>query len=413
MSATTLDDRTFESATEPTPEEQLATAAHFEAKGYEVEIVPEGGASPAAPPVEPVPPVAVAPSADIAPPVDDQLDAESRADWQSATNDGEKLGKYAKRTKELHELRDKAKQLHDLKDKVSEKEAEIERLKTELANRTIASAPSGPALSPPASVVPEPPKPQQEAPAPITARSFEEPEPTEPTLAQFASEDDPHAAYAAAAVKYAKQLLAWDKKKSAFETAETNRVTTETRQRDEEVAEKAQRQQFIQTRFNEAVREHPDLVQKTSGINWPSTARYLLTEQLPNGFELGYELAKPENAQILAELIAKLPETTDPKIAYRQVTIEGPQALAVAEYRIKNRVPPVAAPPAAVTPPVPQPPPFIPEPRREEAAPLPNRASSVPAARPEDVPPMDSDARRALRGLPSSRQSVPHSQRTH
>lgn len=385
MAAQLLDDRTFESATTPTAEEQLATAAHFEQKGYEVEVVPEEGEAPAEVAPETVPPAAVAP-ADTAPP-DDQLDPESRADWQSANNDGERLGKYAKRTKQLHEL----------KTTVSEKEAEIERLKQELATR--ATAPATPPLSPPASVVPpstEQPKP--EAPAPIKAKEFEKAKPARPTIEDFADEVDPHAALAAAAMNYADQVSDWKDEKRAFEDSESIRVRTETQQQEQQAREGNERKQFIQTRFADAVREYPDLTEKTAGVAWPSVVRYLLTEEIPDGFKIGYQLAKPENAALVAELISKLPETNDPNVALRLLN-EGRRLMGTIEYRLAHPASaPPAAPPAAAAPPAPPVPPSVPPPRREEAAPLPVRAHGVPAVRPEDVNPMDSDARRALRG---------------
>ena len=201
--------------------------------------------------------------------------------------------------------------------------------------------------------------------------------------------------------KFARNYVSWDRRKQTFESTEATRVARETQEREQQNSEKTEKRRYIETRYQEALREHPDLVERTQAVQWPSVVRYLLTEEIANGFKLGYALAKPENAALAAELIQKFPETTDPRVALRQID-EARYALGVMDARLTYGTPAPAAPPVvpvAAAPPAPTPiPPSAPPPRREEAAPLPVRGHGAPSIRPEDVNPMDSDARRALRG---------------
>lgn len=393
MSQSTLDDRTFETATTLTPEEQLINKQHFEAKGYEIEVVPEEGEAAIPVPEEPKPVEPVVATPESVPPADDTvIDPESKAEWDSAANDGQKLGRLAKKTKKITEL------TAEKEAGFSERDARIRELERKLAERP--AAPATPPLAPPSAVTVEPPKPQ--TPAPIEAKKFEKPRPALPKFEDFSGEDDPHAAFAAANGKHAESISDWKDEKRDFDRAETTRVDTETSQRNQQQTQQTERARIVNQRFQEIEREHPDFYEKTRPIAFTSTLRYLMIEKIPDGLKLGYELSKPENAAVLNDLIAKFPETKDPNVALQQID-DGIAELAVFRHTIKARAsaPPAPPAPVAVVPSsaTPPPPPSNIPPRREEAAPAPTRGRGVVPISPADVDPMDSDARRKLRGM--------------
>lgn len=386
-----LDDRTYENATQLTPEEQAANLAYFEGEGMHVEVVPEDGeVPPAVAPVEPVtPPAVVAPTPDsAAPAVDDpSIDAESRADWQSAKNDGERLGHYAKRTKKINEL----------KTAVSDKERENEELRRQLADKTAAAAGPSPFVAPAPVPAAEAPKPAPVVEQPIVAKEFDEPEPKEPTLADFADADDPYVALNAATIKHTKDLIARAERKRTHEETQRGEVQRQQQQREQQQATVVQRQQ----RVRDVVQSHSDFEAVTQRATYTPVIKHLLNDKLPDGLELAYQLGLPENADFLRELNEKtMTVNGDPEAKVLGALDDGLMELGYFRRFLKSKAatppaeaPPPAAPPAPVVPPTP---PDAP-PRREEAAPVPVRGRAAATLRPEDVDPMDSDERIRIR----------------
>lgn len=407
--ATLVDERTFESAVELSPEQQAANAAYFEDKGLEVEVEenraddvkpPEVAkvvepkpvdkvAEPATPPADGKPPAEAA--APATPPAEVELDAESQADWQSAKSDGEKQGKYARRTKELNDLRGKTTKL----------ETENEVLKRQLAEREKAHAtPSAPSpLVAPAVV--EPPKKESE-PEPIKAKEFEKTKPARPRLEDFQGEDDPIAAHAEAIADFAEKLSDWKDEKRDFDTGQRELVAKQEREREQKQAATNQRQETIKSRFEDARKEHSDFETVTSGMECSPVLRYLLIEELSDGLNLGYQLARPENAETL-KAINEATKNAKTEQEVQKALYDTVGQLAI--FREKLKAPAkvdTPVPVAAAAPPVqesvkvtPVETPSTVKPKVEEAAPAPVRSRATPADRLEDIPAEDSDGRRA------------------
>lgn len=405
MSTSVLDDRTFENAVPLDAEETAARNAHFESKGYETELILEDGeeAPPADPQVETPPPTpepVVAPASAAAPAATDDLtslDDESRADWQSATNDGERLGKYAKRTKLIHEL----------KGTVSQKDQEIEDLRRKLADKTVQAAGVQPSPFIPPASAPAPGAPPQATPktdpepaAVLKPKEFDKPKPQRPTKDQFKDADDPYEAHSEAVADYTDKIVEWNNEKRTFDDEQRASVAQQQRQADEQRTQEHSRRQVMNEKLRTAITAHPDFETVTQAANYGNRGilQFVLNHKLDDGLELAYQLTKPEHAEALKAMVAKTDDATTPE---KQISaVEGAIAdLAVFRYELKQKAragsdpaPVVAAAPAAPNPPAP-----VVQPRVEAAAPLHVRGRNASSERPEDVNPMDSDRRRALR----------------
>jgi hypothetical protein len=421
MPSTTLDDRTFDSGVEPTPEETASTLAYFKEKGYDVEAIAEGATEPEKPET---PPATVVPPADkvaepepvvpteqtpavVAAPAEPEIeiDPESRHDFESAKNDGEKLGRLAKKTKIINEL----------KGTVAQKDGTIDELRRLLAEKEKSPAPApvepSPLVATPAKVeVKKDPEPEA-----IKPGEFSEPEPALPKLADYADLDDPVEALENARTEYVKKLNDWAWKKRDFDHAEKERIASESKKRDQQQSAQTQRQQRITQRYEEAKRQYPDFETRTapSNLKMTPTMVYLFKEGLPDGFTLAYELTKPEHAETLKSIydstnLSEADKTDPDKVA--EVINQAVGELAVFRARLKSTEPAQAeaaaataapATPAPVKPPPQTPPAAQPsaaaQPRKEEPSPEPARGRGAPATRLEDIPLDDYDARREWR----------------
>ncbi len=409
------DERTFENAVTLSAEETASNAEHFEAKaarnGTSVKV--EDDAQPpvvvkATPPVvpeTPKPDAAVTPTVDSAAPVvedNPDLNEEDRADWHSATNDGEKLGKYAKRTKKIHEL----------DATVKERDTKIAELQRQLEEKSRQPA-QNPLVVP--VVASEPPK-VTEAPKPEAPKvaAFDKPKPVVPKFSDFQDAEDPIAAHAEAVAGFAEAVSDWKDEKREFERKETQRVENETKQQEAQRTRQVEKQQTIAQKFESARAEHSDLDNVLQTTNFTPTLQYLFLERLPDGVKLAYQLGLSKNSEVLKAITEQTKTGPNPTAEdVDNAVYNGLQALAVFREKLKSEsvvaatppveepvktpvvAAPVVAPPAE--PPV-QPPPVVTQPRKEDAAPTPVRGrAGAPVERPEDVDPMDSDARRRLR----------------
>ena len=408
MSSPALDDRTFESAesVELTPEQKESILQHFRDKGYDVEIENDGAepsadpaeqaaredpVAPVAPPAAEQPPAAtpVAAPAPQAGATDPDIDDEIRQEFQTeqATQpDGEKLSRWAKRSKQLRET----------KQELAQKDGTIAELRRQLAERGQATA--QPATAQPTLAQPAP---AQEAPkADLEAKPFDKPRPTRPKFEDFQSADEPIAAHADAVAEWQEKLIEHKEEQRKHDEAEARRIE-QVRTAQNEAANWRTR------RLTEARTAHPDFDAVTGHVKYEPVLTYLLTDRggVSDGFELGYELAKPENQQFLRELQAKVAIAPDEApSSIQQKILTAREELAVFRYNVgtKRSAPAAVAqqPPAAaaapVTPPAAQAPPVTAAPpRREEAAPMPVRGRGATGDRLEDIPLEDSDARRA------------------
>lgn len=407
------DERTFENAVTLSAEETASNAEHFEAKaarnGTSVKVE-DDTQSPvivkATPPVTEAPKVdtAVTPVVDSAAPViedNPDLNEEDRADWHSATNDGEKLGKYAKRTKKIHEL----------DATVKERDTKIADLQRQLEEKSRQPA-QHPLVAP--VVASEPPK-ATEAPKPEAPKvaAFDKPKPVVPKFSDFQDAEDPIAAHAEAVAGFAEAVSDWKDEKREFERKETQRVENETKQQETQRNRQVEKQQTIAQKFESARAEHSDLDTVLQTTNFTPTLQYLFLERLPDGVKLAYQLGLSKNSDVLKAITEQTKTGPNPTAEdVDNAVYNGLQAIAVFREKLKSDAglaatppveeeikPPVVAAPAVVPPAAPvQPPPVVTQPRKEDAAPVPVRGrAGAPVERPEDVDPMDSDARRRLR----------------
>lgn len=407
------DERTFENAVTLSAEETASNAEHFEAKaarnGTSVKIEDD-----TQPPVvvKATSPVTEAPKVDTAvtsvvdsasPVIEDNpdLNEEDRADWHSATNDGEKLGKYAKRTKKIHEL----------DATVKERDTKIADLQRQLEEKSRQPA-QHPLVAP--VVASEPPK-ATEAPKPEAPKvaAFDKPKPVVPKFSDFQDAEDPIAAHAEAVAGFAEAVSDWKDEKREFERKETQRVENETKQQETQRNRQVEKQQTIAQKFESARAEHSDLDTVLQTTNFTPTLQYLFLERLPDGVKLAYQLGLSKNSDVLKAITEQTKTGPNPTAEdVDNAVYNGLQAIAVFREKLKSDAglaatppveeeikPPVVAAPAVVPPAAPvQPPPVVTQPRKEDAAPVPVRGrAGAPVERPEDVDPMDSDARRRLR----------------
>lgn len=387
-----LDDRIFESAetVELDQEQQEAIRQHFSDKGYDLEVEnpgtageppqPEAAAeeAPAEPPVaEDGEPAATAPPAatPTAPQATDaDIDEDSRREFEAHPEPEKKLGRWAQKNKTIREQGSK----------ISELSGQLEEARRQLAERGTAK----PQDSSPAPLAAEPPAP--EAPKP---NEFSEARPALPKFEDFADQDDPVAAFANAQAEWNRDDNDWFRRKNDFEAQERNRVQ-------QTQSEQDKLREWQTTRINDIRGKHPDFDQKTGHVTYGPVLEYLFTNPAgpEDGLELGYLLAQPENQDFFNQLKAKvaLAPNADRTAQARAINLAN-QELAVFRYRL-SQAPEPPAPPA----PVPTtsqpavPPPAAAQPtRREEAAPTPTRGRGTTGDRLEDIPPEDSDARRA------------------
>jgi len=403
--ATALDDRTFESAVELTPEQQDANIQHFKDKGYDVEVENAGTDGVDAPATVPDPKpateeVQLAPAAD-APPVttpDPEIDAETQTEFQTAKNDGEKLSRWAKLKKQKRELESTVSQKDT---ELAAEKARSEELRRQLAERTTpGTAPVPPASSLAPTV--EAPKPAETSPEPI--KEFDKAKPTRPTAKDFEGTEDPYAALLEAQGEYAEKLLDWNNEKRTFEDSERARVAKETQERERARTKVLTQAEQITQRYEAARKVHPDYDAVTQPVPYTQVLQYVLREKAADGFELGYELAKPENAEFYKAIM----ESSRTAVGEADASIWAKVEQTIADlggfrYALKTKsASPVTAEPvppavAAPQPPAPKQTPSTQEPRREEAAPTPVRSRGAAAERLEDIDPEDSDARRAFK----------------
>lgn len=174
--------REFQSAVS-TPEDVAANKAYFEAQGVEYETTAEEATStetPAEDTTEALQPKAEPAKAEV----EQQVDAETEAEWKAAENDG-------KRKHSFGQLRAERRKAYEAEAAANAKVKELEARIAELAK-----------------------------PAEPKAEAFAEAEPKEPIPADYDNADDPRAALAKAQVDFTKQWNRWDRKREAHEAKE-------------------------------------------------------------------------------------------------------------------------------------------------------------------------------------------------
>lgn len=389
-----------------TPEEIAANKAYFESKGLDIDFSQEEKAKlpVAEPPVKPKeePVAAPAKPADgsaAIPPADELVvDDETRAEFEAnqSANEGDKpkrhLGSYAKKNLKL---REQAVAL-------SEKDRKIAELEGRLAERPAAPAPASTFTAPETKteVAPPPPAPEPE----IKAKEFDKPKPARPKLDDYADKDDPMGDLAQALAQYADDVSDWKDEKRTHDEQQRVEVATKKQEFEAKRASETTLQSVRAEKYREVTQKYSDFDQRTKAAAYSNVLLYVLRDRLAtkDGLELGYQLALPENAELLNSINEKTKNAMtqdDIKDAVDETITE----LAILRHGLKNKAPKDPAPPApaaaAPAAPVaaPQTPPAAP-PRREEPTPTPVRArGTAPALDPDEVDPMDSDARRALR----------------
>lgn len=417
MSARILDDRTFETAVDQSPEEQAANAAYFADKGYAVttEEVDESGNKVSTEPAGPA-----KTETDEVPVVDGTpVEADILAEHAeiATKNDGERLGYNARRTRKIKEL----------EEGLASEKAKREQLEKLLEAKPAAEAKSS-AFQPPPPPAPVT-APVQAGPAAaappveeIKPKEFDKPRPTRPTLEQFQDEADPYAALTAAGIDYAEKLYEWDKDKSKFERDQEVEVSKQTREVEAKKTKEKEYFTALSQRLDDVRKSHPDYDLVTQGSNATPILYFLLVGNkdtgleptLPDGIELAYQLHLPENAETLKELtkISEVPNGEDGRSVQNRIDMVRAELVAFRkDLKRKATAAPVttekpAEPVAAAPPPANGKPngtttqvsPSNGQPRREEASPTPVKGRGVtPSTRLEDVDPEDYDARKALR----------------
>lgn len=392
-----VDDRTFETGTELTTEEVADNRAYFEETGraYNATVVDgEGSAAPqSSAPTEVAPaPGTDSPNGTAAPPAEEvPVDAETQAEWNQLKSDGEKLGYNARRTKKIKEL---SAAVDAEKVRLEERDKRIKELEERLAkapatpDSLTATQPSMAAATPPV---------QTEAPPPIKAKEFDKPRPVRPKLEDFADEIDPAGALATKGVIYAEELQEWKDEKRDFDDEQKVLVRQQEQEREQAQSRETTRKMAIDKKFEDVRRDFPDFDAKVNPVYFTPTLKYLLLDKLPDGLHLGYELAKPENAEVLRSLVGATSEVQD-AVKIEDQIINGAAELAIFRKSLKDKgTNGTPATPVVATPPE-QTPSNATPPRREESAPLPVRGRQAgPAIRLEDIPVEDYDTRRKWR----------------
>lgn len=417
MTPTLLEDRLFESAVEPTPEQTAANNAHFKAKGYDIEEVPADGTGDVKKPpvvVEEKPPVTdPAPetkveTAPVAKPAEvsttevpgtagePESDEDALAEWNKApANDGEKLsvklGRTAQKTKVFNQVKADRDRLAVL---AEERLTRLKEVEAQLASGKPAAAGTS-TLEPAKSTAPAAAAPAAE-PIEIKPREFEKKKPVRPKLSEFADQDDPHEAHQAALETYDEQIYDFRREQERFLASEEQRVAKEKSELEQKRTQQAEVSQVVAARFAEARQTYSDFDARVNVMRVTPVMRYLLGEKLVNGCHLAYELTKPENADVLQELFDSTKDVQPTQIGDALVDTE----VRLREFARSLKTEPKPEPTtAAAAAPVEtkQTPPNTP-PKREVAAPTPIRGRVVePELTPEKVDPMDSDARRDVR----------------
>jgi len=408
---------------EHTPEQIAANASYFKDKGYalSVEEVDEAGNKKPAEVAQPKDDAAADKPVDTAPPVVDgqPVDADVVAEYQaeSKENDGERLGRHARRTRELKELRET----------VAKEMAKREELEKLLAAKPAADAkssafqPPPPAVTAPAvveKVVENPPTDT------IKPKEFDKPRPVRPTIEKFQDESDPYAALSAAGVQYAEELSDWKDEKREFDSKQQAEVAAKVREVEESRNKSTEFHTTVNQRFDEIRKTRTDFDKVTEGKQITPILRFLLVGYpetglegtLPDGLELAYQLSLPENAETLKDLAESTEVTKGEDPRKTQARIDTARAELIAfrkELKKKAAAAPVTtekpAEPVAVAPPA-EPAKVngtgthqtssATQPRREEASPFPARGRGAATMQdPKDVDPMDSDERRRIRKL--------------
>lgn len=407
MSVAADDTRHFETAVELSPEESNENLDYFREQGLQADYEGEGAPPKTeveAPKPEPVPAAEVEkPAEGQAPAGGEEIDPVSQGEWHEAKTDGEKLGRLAKKTKRINELTSEN----------TLKEGQIAELRRQLEEKVKTPAPSSAGAAPSTSLEsPKPPAPK-EAPKvePPKAAEFDKPRPVRPKFEDFVTADDPIAAHADAGLAYTELLQDWKDEKRDFDGQQKTLVREQADQAQRQSSAQQEREQEIEANLTAARTAHPDFDAVTNGKFTPVLS-YVLREAAPDGFEIGYELAKPENAEILARLrtSSQHSETeTQRQIEKRIARTTYDVAVALSELKSKAAKPAGKRPEKTPEPdPVPEPPPSTrsqktAEPRREEATPAPTRSRGAAALTLDDIPIEDYDARKKFRvanGLP-------------
>lgn len=426
VTPTAVDDRSFESVVPLTPEQIAANTAHFAERGVEYSVqtsdddgkpVPAGDK-----PAETDTTVADTKTADSVAPEDADIHAEASAELaelQAAKTDGERLGYQAKRTKKIRELKQEveaSKATLSTKDALlAEKDREIERLlKVGKPAEAAPVSPFAPPAAPAAAPTAEPAKvdPVEE----IKPKEFAEAAPAEPEFEQFQDESDPYKAYAVAMSKYTKESVRYELRKDAYDKSQAVEVDRLKQQRSQEREQGQRKAQTVAQKYQAAKEAHSDFDAVTASAPMTPIMNYVLRERIADGLEIAYQLAKPEHTELYRELFALTdphnPKNSDLHTADKIGEAVDTVLLELGSLRkdlkkgvVRNGQPAVAAAPVAAPPPAngtgatpPQQSSSDPSPRREEGAPIPVRGRSAPGPlRPEEIDPMDSDARRLAR----------------
>lgn len=393
------DVRTFESVVgaEDSPEEVQDNRDYFREQGLDAQPIDEKGKVV----TEEKPKEVEVTAVESVEEVDD--DKDEPEGQTAAVHDGEKqgkLGQRARKTKELNELKAR------LASTTTESERQIAELRRQLAEKdktspATTSAGSGMSATAP-TVVKEETKPV-EAPK---AKEFEKSRPVPPKFADFASADDPIASHADAVAEHADKLSDWKDEKRAFDAQQQTLVQEQTRKQEHAKTAQEEQAREVREKLDQAIQAHPDWRETTQGKFTP-VLDYVLSQAVPNGLEIAYQLARPENAAILAEL----KQSSQHAEGESQRSIE--RRIANAIYDIAQKVPQLKVadakgktevetepeseeeevPPAKPK----QTPPKVTLQRREEATPAPTRSRGAAATRLEDIPPENYDERRKWR----------------
>ena len=387
-----LDDvRHFESAVELSPEDQQGNLDYFREQGLQADL--EGEVAPGGEPAktEPETPAkAVERPEPESVETDPDPDAPDPADATPGIDgDKQKLGWRAKKTQ----------QIRDLEATLAAEKGANEELRRQLEAKAKAPAIDTPALS----LSPAPAAEPAKAAEPPKAKEFDKPRPVLPKFEDFASADDPIAAHADAVAEYTDKVSDWKDEKREFDNGQKQAIQTETQQQ-----ERLRQAQIEQTREVaervEAIKvTHPDFEAVTNNKFNPVLS-YVLREAVPDGLEIGYQLGKPENADLLAELrkSSTHKETDSQREIERKIahaTYEVAQIAQTLKQRATTPPPktPKAAEPTDETEQTPPKAAKAAEPRREDATPSPVRSRGAAAKRLEDIPKENYDERRAWR----------------
>jgi hypothetical protein len=392
------DTRHFETAVELSPEDTKSNLDYFREQGLQADY---DGDPPAEQPKPEAPAVQSPPKPEEDRTADDPDPEPEPGDAASIDGEKQRLGWRAKKTQQIREL----------EAKLAEQNGANEELRRQLAGRDKPQPADGStSLSPaPAAETPKAqPKAEPKAAEPPKAKEFDKPKPVRPKFEDFASADDPIAAHADAVAEYADRVSDWKDEKREFEAGQKEAAKRETADRERQANTQREIEQEIGQKLQAARSAHPDFDQVTSNKFTPVLS-YVLREAIPDGFEIGYELAKPENAAVLASL-RKSTQHTEGE-SQRSIERRIAQAIYdVAQFNgeSKARAALSARKPAEEDEPAPQTPSpsaslKTAQPRREEASPAPVRSRGAAAEKLEDIPVEDYDRRKAFRkahGLP-------------